>query len=132
MLHPVTTEMDSFREKVDVMVDVINNSQKNYVVIYPNNDLGSSKILKSYESFKGNSKVVVFPSMRFEYFLIMLKHADFIMGNSSAGVREAHYYNVPCINIEVDKISEELNQDQLLIVILMQIKLIEQLAKLHQ
>ena len=99
MLHPVTTEMDSFREKVDVMVDVINNSQKNYVVIYPNNDLGSSKILKSYESFKGNSKVVVFPSMRFEYFLIMLKHADFIMGNSSAGVREAHYYNVPCINI---------------------------------
>ncbi len=99
MLHPVTTELDSFREKVDVMVDTINNNQKNYVVIYPNNDLGSSEILKSYESFKGNSKVVVFPSMRFEYFLTMLKHADFIMGNSSAGVREAHYYNVPCINI---------------------------------
>ena len=37
--------------------------------------------------------------MRFEYFLTLLKHANFIIGNSSAGVREAPYFGVPCINV---------------------------------
>jgi UDP-N-acetylglucosamine 2-epimerase (hydrolysing) len=37
--------------------------------------------------------------MRFEYFLTLLKHAEFIIGNSSAGVREAPYFGVPCINL---------------------------------
>jgi UDP-N-acetylglucosamine 2-epimerase (hydrolysing) len=29
----------------------------------------------------------------------LLKYADFIIGNSSAGVREAPYYGIPTINI---------------------------------
>jgi UDP-N-acetylglucosamine 2-epimerase (hydrolysing) len=37
--------------------------------------------------------------MRFEYFLTALKYAEFIIGNSSAGVREAPYYGVPCIDV---------------------------------
>ena len=37
--------------------------------------------------------------MRFEYFLTLLKNASFIVGNSSAGIREAPYYGVPTINI---------------------------------
>jgi UDP-N-acetylglucosamine 2-epimerase (hydrolysing) len=37
--------------------------------------------------------------MRFEFFLQLLKSADFIVGNSSAGVREAAYFGVPAINI---------------------------------
>jgi len=37
--------------------------------------------------------------MRFEYFLTLLKNAQFIIGNSSCGIREAPVYGVPCINI---------------------------------
>lgn len=37
--------------------------------------------------------------MRFEYFLSLLKEADFIIGNSSAGIREAPAYQIPCINL---------------------------------
>jgi UDP-N-acetylglucosamine 2-epimerase (hydrolysing) len=37
--------------------------------------------------------------MRFEYFLVLLKNSQFIMGNSSSGVREAPHYGVPAINI---------------------------------
>ena len=37
--------------------------------------------------------------MRFEYFLTTLKNSDFIIGNSSAGIREAPYYGVPTINV---------------------------------
>jgi len=37
--------------------------------------------------------------MRFEYFLTLINHAEFIIGNSSAGVREAVVFGTPCINI---------------------------------
>ena len=37
--------------------------------------------------------------MRFEFFLSCLKNSEFIIGNSSAGIREASYYGVPAINV---------------------------------
>ena len=37
--------------------------------------------------------------MRFEYFLVLLQNTDFVIGNSSTGLREAPYYNIPTINI---------------------------------
>jgi UDP-N-acetylglucosamine 2-epimerase (hydrolysing) len=37
--------------------------------------------------------------MRFEYFLSLLKNATAIVGNSSAGIREAPVYGVPTLNI---------------------------------
>jgi UDP-N-acetylglucosamine 2-epimerase (hydrolysing) len=37
--------------------------------------------------------------MRFEYFLVLMKHAAVMVGNSSAGVREAPAYAVPSVNI---------------------------------
>lgn len=41
----------------------------------------------------------IYPSMRFEYFLTTLKNATFIIGNSSAGIREAPHFGVPAINL---------------------------------
>ena len=40
-----------------------------------------------------------FESLRFEYFLTLLKNADAIVGNSSAGIREAPFYGVPAIDV---------------------------------
>ena len=75
-------------------------SERNFVVIYPNNDPGTDIILGVYEEkLRGNKRFALFPSMRFEYFLSLLKHANFIIGNSSSGVREAPFYGVPVINV---------------------------------
>ena len=41
----------------------------------------------------------IFPSLRFEYFLTLLKNAEFIIGNSSAGIREAGIYGIPAIDV---------------------------------
>lgn len=99
MFHPVTTEIHEIEDRANQFVEALIESDKNYVVIYPNNDLGSKHILNAYKKLQGNSKFRVFPSIRFEYFLILLKKSDFIIGNSSAGVREAPYYGIPTINI---------------------------------
>ncbi|NLP58155.1 UDP-N-acetylglucosamine 2-epimerase [Lutibacter sp. B1] len=99
MLHPVTTEIKYMKQYAENFAEALINSEKKYVVIYPNNDLGSSTIFSAYENFSGNKNFRVFPSIRFEYFLTLLKNADFIIGNSSAGIREAPYYGIPTINI---------------------------------
>jgi UDP-N-acetylglucosamine 2-epimerase (hydrolysing) len=99
MFHPVTTEVLHIETYVKNFVDALLSDDHNYVVIYPNNDLGSKTILKEYKRILENKRFRVIPSLRFEYFLSLLKETQFIIGNSSAGIREAPYYKIPIINI---------------------------------
>jgi UDP-N-acetylglucosamine 2-epimerase (hydrolysing) len=99
LFHPVTTELQKLEVEVDEIVAAVNASTCNWLVIYPNNDHGSNLILSGWEKFEKLSNVQIYPSLRFEYFLVLLKNASFILGNSSAGVREAPAYGVPSINL---------------------------------
>lgn len=99
MYHSVTTEVDLLSNKVKEFVDALVESNKNYIVIYPNNDEGSSIILNEYARLNCNDQFKIFPSIRFESFLTLLKNAEFIIGNSSAGIREASAYGVPSIDV---------------------------------
>ena len=100
MLHPVTTELELIENQAKVFAKSLIDSGENYVVVYPNNDMGSEYILKVYEKYlKNNSNFILFPSLRFEYFLILLKNANFLIGNSSTGIHEAPVYGIPTINI---------------------------------
>lgn len=99
MFHPVTTEYESIQNHAKEFVDALIESDNNYIVIFPNNDMGSLEILNSYKALEGNPRFKIFPSIRFEYFLTLLRCSQFIIGNSSAGVREAPYYFVPTIDI---------------------------------
>ncbi|QKF63255.1 UDP-N-acetylglucosamine 2-epimerase [Campylobacter mucosalis] len=99
MFHPVTTEFDYMQEYTKQYFKAIDDSNKNFIVIYPNNDLGSKFILSQIDKMRDCKKFKIFPSIRFEYFLVLLKNAEFIIGNSSAGVREAPFYGVNTINV---------------------------------
>ena len=99
ILHPVTTESINSKINAKIFVDALIQSNDSYVVIYPNNDFGSNDILNEYERLKDNDRFKIFPSLRFEYFLVLLKHSSYIVGNSSAGIREAPFYNVPTVDI---------------------------------
>lgn len=99
MYHPVTTEHDSIGKHIKEVVDAVIESGKNYVIIYPNNDYGTEVILNEYHRLDHSDHIKIFPSIRFEYFLTLLKNAEFMMGNSSAGIRETGLYGVPSIDI---------------------------------
>lgn len=99
MFHPVTTEYEYMEEYTTNLVDALLDDTRNYVVIFPNNDLGSKAILDQYKRLQSNKRFRIFPSVRFEYFLVLLKNSQLIIGNSSAGIREAPYYGIPTINI---------------------------------
>jgi len=98
MFHPVTTEKN-IEEYANNLIDSVLEDDNNYIVIKPNNDMGSSLINKALKKLDDNPRFKIFPSLRFEYFLVLLKHCHFIIGNSSAGVREAPYYGVTSVDI---------------------------------
>lgn len=99
LFHPVTTEPHAQDRAAAELVGALVDSSLDYVVIYPNNDPGSECILERYAALDGDARFKLLPSMRFEWFLTLLKHAQVIVGNSSAGIREAPVYGVPTVNI---------------------------------
>ena len=111
IFHPVTTEIEGMDEYASSYVNAIHESGLNYVAIYPNNDVGSDFILSKLFKLKDNEHFRLFPSMRFEYFLVTLKNANCIVGNSSTGIREAAYYGVPAVNVGTRQYGRSLNED---------------------
>lgn len=97
--HPVTSELDKLHKDILNVIKALEKSNKNYLVIFPNNDTGSETILNAYKQLDSNDKFQFFPSIPFEAFLTLLKNAQFIIGNSSCGVREACVYGTPAIDI---------------------------------
>jgi UDP-N-acetylglucosamine 2-epimerase (hydrolysing) len=111
MFHPVTTEAKEMLQYAEDFIASLLDDNHNYIVIYPNNDLGSQFIINAFQKLKDNERFKIYPSLRFEYFLTLLKNAQFIIGNSSAGIREAPYYGIPIINIGTRQQNRALHAD---------------------
>ena len=100
LLHPVTTdEAETRLLTAAVRGFILQNPESNFILCGPNNDAGSEQIWELVEDCSELKNVLSFPSIRFEYFISLLKNARMILGNSSAGVREAPYLSTPCINL---------------------------------
>ncbi|SQH71386.1 N-acetylneuraminic acid synthetase [Helicobacter mustelae] len=99
LYHSVTTELENLESDISSCLQALKASKIPYIIIYPNNDPGSQTIIKHIHTLQDPEQFAVFPSIKFECFLTLLKHAKFLIGNSSAGIREAPIYGVPAINI---------------------------------
>jgi len=99
IFHPVTNEISTISNQITQFCKALQQSNENYIVIKPNNDLGTEIVQSELHTLQPSNKFLHLPSMRFEYFLTLLRHSRYIIGNSSAGVREASYYGVPAINV---------------------------------
>ena len=98
IFHPVSTEYKNLNHQLNEFIYALKKSQLNYILILPNNDYGVKKILSFYNKIE-NLNFRKLPSMRFEYYLSLLKNCEFIIGNSSSGIIEAPYFGVKTINI---------------------------------
>jgi len=99
LIHPVTTNIKNLKKESEIFFSALVKTNLNYIIIFPNNDLGSEIILKEINKLKNNNKFRIFPSIRFECYLTLLKNSKFIIGNSSSGIMGAPYYGVTTINI---------------------------------
>ena len=98
IFHPVTSELDDMENQAEKFYDSLSKSMRNFVTIAPNNDPGSDYIFKVINGLP-TERFRLIPSMRFLYFSELLRHAKALVGNSSAGVREAPYFGLPSLDI---------------------------------
>ncbi|KPP90400.1 MAG: UDP-N-acetylglucosamine 2-epimerase (hydrolysing) SiaA [Rhodobacteraceae bacterium HLUCCA08] len=96
--HPVTSEADSMGAQAAALFDVLETSGRYFVTIAPNNDPGSEAIFAVLDGLP-RDRFRILPSMRFAHFSELMKNAACMIGNSSAGVREAPFLGVPSLDI---------------------------------
>ena len=98
LFHPVTSETGTIRAQAAALYAALQASGRNFVLVNPNNDPGSDAIFSVLGSLPA-AQFRRLPSMRFAYFSELLKNAAAMVGNSSAGVREAPFLGVPSLDV---------------------------------
>ncbi len=98
LFHPVTSEAATMGRQAADLFGALEASGRNFVVIAPNNDPGSREIFAVLEQLP-RERFRLIPSMRFAHFSELMKHAACLVGNSSAGVREAPFLGIPSLDI---------------------------------
>ena len=98
IFHPVTSEADTIGAQAQALFARLEASGRNFVVIAPNNDPGTEDIFSVLEMLP-KDRFRQIPSMRFNYFSELMKNASAMVGNSSAGVREAPFLGVPSLDV---------------------------------
>ncbi|MYH56961.1 MAG: UDP-N-acetylglucosamine 2-epimerase (hydrolyzing) [Boseongicola sp. SB0675_bin_26] len=97
VLHPVTSEADTIGGQARCLFGRLVASGRNFVVIAPNNDPGSDQIRAEIDALPPD-RFRTLPSMRFSHFSELMKNAACMVGNSSAGVREAPFLGIPSLD----------------------------------
>ena len=96
--HPVTSEQDTIGQQAADLFGALAASGRSFVVIAPNNDPGSQAIFQVLDRLPPD-RFRLLPSMRFAHFSELMKNAACMVGNSSAGVREAPFLGLPSLDI---------------------------------
>jgi UDP-N-acetylglucosamine 2-epimerase (hydrolysing) len=98
IFHPVTSEQATMGAQAKSLFDALVISMRKFVVIAPNNDPGSADIFDVLGQLPAD-RFRVLPSMRFAHFSELMKNAAVMVGNSSAGVREAPFLGLPSLDV---------------------------------
>ena len=98
VFHPVTSEKSSIGEQSRSLFKALEASSRSFVVISPNNDPGSEAIFSELAQLP-SERFRLIPSMRFAHFSELMKNAACLVGNSSAGVREAPFLGIPSLDV---------------------------------
>lgn len=96
--HPVTEQAIFAEEQMMATMEAVISLQVQVVVIYPNNDAGSTSIQKCIQRTR-SVNVRVERNVSREYFAGLMKVANAMVGNSSSGILEAPSFELPAVNI---------------------------------
>jgi UDP-hydrolysing UDP-N-acetyl-D-glucosamine 2-epimerase len=96
--HPVTEQAREAGEQMAATLAAVAELGLQGLLIYPNNDAGSSELRAEVDAFRAPWLHVERNIPRRE-FAGLLRHASVMVGNSSSGVIEAPSFGLPAVNI---------------------------------
>jgi UDP-hydrolysing UDP-N-acetyl-D-glucosamine 2-epimerase len=93
--HTVTSEINSIEKNFLKTIEVIKEINIPSIVILGNSDAGSKQIVKLLK----NSQIKGYANVPYVDYINLLQYSSALMGNSSSGIIEAPFLNIPTINI---------------------------------
>jgi len=101
--HPLSSEENKVDQQIKKTLTAlekfcIKNDFKT-IIIYPNTDPGSKKIIKNIKIYKKKNSFIVFKNLPRLEFVNLIRKAKALIGNSSMGILEAPFYKLPVVNI---------------------------------
>ena len=97
LYHPDTTAPESAGSEFKAILGALDGPELQKIVIYPNADTGSGRIIKEIESREGKPGYKSFKSIPHGDFISILSNCSFMIGNSSSSLIEAPSLGVPAI-----------------------------------
>lgn len=100
--HPVTTEFGQGYEQVQETLFAVREAGLQSIMLWPNPDAGSDEIslgIRRFLLYHGQGNLFLYRNFSNELFIRLMYHAACMVGNSSAGIREACYFGLPVVNV---------------------------------
>lgn len=98
MLHPENVGKNiNYKFALNTLKSLKNLPNKK-ICIYPCNDLGFLEIIKALKIYEGKN-FQIFKNIPYDDFIGLLKNCSFFIGNSSSGIIESSYLQIPVINL---------------------------------
>ena len=108
LYHPVTTQSDLSGVHIENILKAIVKFKQPVITIGPNSDAGSEEIRKKlFEYSQKYNFIKFYNTFPRSDFLGLLNYAGVLVGNSSSGMIEASYFQIPVINIGIRQLDRE-------------------------
>lgn len=99
LYHPVSQESEDAGLIADAILNALRQRAVQVVALMPNTDGGSEAVAAQVELRRVDPLVRVFTHLRRDAFVDWMAAADFMIGNSSAGIIEAASFGTPVVNV---------------------------------
>jgi GDP/UDP-N,N'-diacetylbacillosamine 2-epimerase (hydrolysing) len=100
--HPVTLESKTSKLQFEIILNCLDKLEITKLIFtHANSDKEGRVINKMIEDYvyANSNKAISFKSLGQMRYLSALKHVDVVLGNSSSGIIEVPFFNIPTINI---------------------------------
>ena len=99
-LHPTTlNDIEIEKKESKVFFSTLAKfGELNIVITYPNADGNNEVIINEIEMLRGKNNIRVVKNLGRINYLSLMKYCDLVLGNSSSGIVEAPYMQVPTID----------------------------------
>ena len=98
--HPVTIARDTTRE-ADALFEALKAVPEQLLFCYPNADAGSRALIGRIETFLRGRNGRLFVNLEPIVYWSLLRHVQFLVGNSSSGIIEAGSFGLPVVNVGI-------------------------------
>lgn len=99
--HSIISQVDKQAEHIRITLDAILKSGKHCFINFPNSDPGCIDIIHAYNEYaaKYPEHFTLFQNLDRLAYINLLRHSDFLIGNSSSGLIEVASLKLAAINV---------------------------------